>query len=107
MALLFGFYTVQVQAVFHKDLQLTGLVFHESMAFPLGESLTLEPSHPCLILVNHTKNTLTISDPTATHEHIELVVKGPTSGIQRLTIELPSGLDAGKSISIADKLTFN
>jgi len=99
--------TAQVQAVFHKKLQMTGLVFHEPIPFPIGESLILEPNQPCLILFDHGTNTLTLSDPTATHERIDLVVKGPGNGSQRLTIELPTGLDAGKSVSIANKLTLN
>lgn len=90
----------KVQAIVHKKLQLTGVVYHESIAFQLAESLTLEPNHPCLVLVNHATNTLTVSDPTATHEHIALIVKDATGESQRITIDLPSGLDAGKSVTV-------
>ncbi|WP_158859037.1 polysaccharide lyase 8 family protein [Lunatibacter salilacus] len=92
--------TGKVQAIYHNKLQLTGVVFHESIAFHLGESLILEPNHPCLVLINHKTSTFTVSDPTATHEHIELIVKDATDESQRIIIDLPSGLDAGKSVSI-------
>jgi chondroitin AC lyase len=92
--------TSKVQAIFHEKLQLTGVVFHESIAFQLAESLTLEPNHPCLVLMNHATNTLAVSDPTASHERLELIVKDATGESQRIIIDLPSGLDAGKSISL-------
>ena len=91
----------KVQAIFHEKLQLTGVVFHESIAFQLAESLTLEPNHPCLVLINQTTNTLAVSDPTATHEHIELVVKEATGASQRIIVDLPLGLNAGKSVSVS------
>ena len=90
--------TTQVQAVYQKNLQITGIVFYEKGTFDF-EDLTVTVDAPCLLLLDEKNNEMTISDPTTTLESLKVkITKNKTFWFEK-DIKLPQGGFAGKSVS--------
>lgn len=92
----------QVQAVYHQELQLSGIVFHEAGEFTLPNQLNIKVNHPCALLINHTTQKITVSDPTALQRKIKLVLSNGQGRVEKSTISLPKDQFAGKSITLAE-----
>lgn len=92
--------TPALQAVHHQALQLTGIVFHEAgeCTLPGGGFISVEQA--CLILINHKKKQLSISDPTAVQKQITTLLQLGSGEIRRDAILLPSGPLAGQTMTI-------
>ncbi|MFC4871770.1 polysaccharide lyase family 8 super-sandwich domain-containing protein [Negadavirga shengliensis] len=95
--------TSRIQAVAHKDLKITGIVFYEAGGFQAHDNLWLEVNAPCLVLVNHKTEELTISDPTPLLKTLELVLKSGEGEERHVQVSLPRGLDAGKSVAVKNQ----
>nr|MBI1230262.1 hypothetical protein [Cytophagales bacterium] len=91
----------QVQAVRHRRLNVTGVVFYEPVPFRLRDSLIIKPNLPCTMLINQGTGTVSISDPTATQVNLEITVTHPNGINEPFLVNLPAGLDAGKSVAVS------
>jgi chondroitin AC lyase len=96
--------TSKVQAVFNSKAGITGIVFHEPGTFQLNESLHIEVSKPILLLVDHRKKQLTVSDPTTKLKDLEINLIANGYDNELVKFNLPQGLNAGKSFDLGFKL---
>jgi len=92
--------TTKVQSVTHSKLQITGIAFHEAGSFSLYDNFFIKVSHPCLVLVNHAKNEVTVSDPTAGMKKLKITMPGKDGKPKTETVQLPDGEFAGKSVRV-------
>ena len=95
--------TAKVQAVSHNNLQITGIVFHKAGEFTINTDLTVAADKPSLLLLNHRKSFLTVSDPTAELHEIKITLKHSNGKPHTETIALPTGEFAGKSVKVKIK----
>lgn len=94
--------TVQLQALSHRELGITGIVFHEAGACTLASGLRIQVDRPCLVLVHEKAKTLSLSDPTATEKEITLTLSPAEGGEGRSqTLALPQQGFAGRSVRIS------
>lgn len=91
--------TTQVQAVYHKNLQITGIVFYEKGEFEF-EGLSIEVNEPCLVLLDEKSLTVSVSEPTTKETELQLKIFKPEKYRLEKTIELPQGGCAGKSVTL-------
>ncbi len=91
--------TAEIQSVTHSELKITGVVFHRAGRISLKDGLTILVNRPCLLLINQTNNTITVSDPTARLKRLE--IKLNTAYSRRMThkIKLPQAELAGSSVT--------
>lgn len=94
------FNTVQLQAVTHEKLEITGIVFHEPGKVTIGKKLEVRVDHPCLFMIDRKHRTISISDPTAKLQAIQLQVKGPKGLLFAGKVDLPLGEQAGSSVQL-------
>ncbi|MDP4679983.1 MAG: polysaccharide lyase beta-sandwich domain-containing protein [Cyclobacteriaceae bacterium] len=102
--------TSEIQAVASETAGLTGIVFHKSGVFELNDKLSIEVNHPCLVLINHTKQQISVSDPTAKLTEMVLKIITNKGKNEFVTVNFPQGLNAGQSVkigSIFDKVRIN
>lgn len=92
--------TEGLQAVTHRDLGITGLVFYQSGGIDFPEGGRLEVNEPCLILVNHRTGNITVSDPTAQLKSLRLSVHRGKDKPNVWEVDLPQGLEAGNSVGV-------
>jgi len=87
-----------IQAVFHRDDKMIGIVFHEQGLIKWKKWL-IETDQPCILLIRKNKRgwKLAVSDPTAKQGIIRLKLKLPDRKSEELQISLPEGLYAGSS----------
>ncbi len=93
--------TPQIQAVTHHKLQITGIAFHEAGSFPLNDNFIIKVNRPCLVLISHAKNEVTVSDPTAGVKKLKITMPGKDGKPKTETLQLPDGEFAGKSVTIS------
>ena len=89
----------QLQVVAHKNLQLTGVVFHDKGMFE-NEQLKIKVDHPCLILLDEKKHQITLSEPTARLNEIEISVVLNEQVVFNQAVKLPLNGEAGKSVTL-------
>jgi len=87
----------EAQAVYHKNLQITGIVFYKKGELET-DSLIVNVDSPCLVLIDEKNGTFSISDPTATLSEIQISLKIYGKSIINETVELPINGFAGKSV---------
>jgi chondroitin AC lyase len=103
--------TPQVQAVQHLENSLTLAAFYEPGVLALPDGLTIGVDTACLVLL-HTDDsgcTLTFSNPRNEPVTIGVEINGSFGGPSvettetgsRVTVSLPNGWDAGKSVTVA------
>lgn len=93
--------TTEIQAVTHHKLGVTGIVFYEAGSFLIEQNnTTVQVDHPCLVLHNHQKGTVVLSDPTAKLKVINIVIKHEDGADIAKSVELPQGMLAGESVQI-------
>ncbi|MBT3383508.1 MAG: hypothetical protein HN778_18925 [Prolixibacteraceae bacterium] len=88
-----------IQAVSHKKLQITGIVFYKKGVLKT-DSLTVNVNHPGIVLIDEKNGSVSICDPTAKLEVIKIGIKKNGRFIFDETVKLPSGGFSGKSVSI-------
>lgn len=94
--------TPQVQAVRHEKLGLAQVVFHEPGEIEVGRWM-LRVDEPCLVLAGGASGEVFVASPdyagTITLEWTPRTQRRPGRGSARtMVVELPGGLDLGKSI---------
>lgn len=90
--------TKQIQAVYHKNLQIFGLVFHEKGEFNY-EGITINVDYPCLLLLDEKNRTFSISEPTTKAESIIIRISKKNTYQFEKEILLPQAGNAGKTVS--------
>lgn len=91
--------TTKIQAVTHNELGITGITFHQAERFKIeGRNTTVAVDNPCLVLFDHNKNEVTVSDPTTKLNTLSFSITDPSGGKIIKTVQLPQGANAGKSI---------
>lgn len=107
--------TKKIQAVQQPQLNLTQMVFYEPETIAISDNLTLTSKSPGLVMLETSEKgveKITVADPTRKLEVFELEMTGDFRGqgqdwkatqngnISNIFIRLPTGPDAGKSITI-------
>ena len=107
--------TPQLQAVQHKGLNVSQVVFYEAGSIKLSDKITLTAESPCLVMIKTKGNTIekmTVADPTRELLSLKFKITTPlkasgknyhstwnektkTSDVQ---VELPTQGDSGKSV---------
>ncbi len=90
--------TKQIQAVYHKNLQVFGLVFHEKGEFNY-EDMTINVDTACLLLLDEKNRTISISDPTTKAESVKVKITKKDSYQFEKEFVLPRAGFAGKTVS--------
>lgn len=103
--------TKQIQAVFHKQLNITQIHFYEAGTLQLADSTMLTVDQPCAVMIIEKDSVIEISvgNPLCESKNPEFIslqfskfLKGSQVETDRKTstlkIELPQGNDAGKSV---------
>lgn len=91
--------TPQLQAVWQEKEQRGGVVFYAPGTVTLTDHLTFTVEKPCVLWVtaNNSSWTLSLADPTQRESRITVMLSG---AVQReLIFDLPTGMEAGKSIT--------
>jgi chondroitin AC lyase len=92
--------TAAVQAVSHKALSLTGLVFYQAGSFAVRSDLSVAVDQPVLVLLDEQKGALSVSDPTGQLKQVEITLKMKNGKAQTKSIALPANEFAGKSVTV-------
>jgi hypothetical protein len=58
----------------------------------------MEVNHPCLVLVNHSGNKVTVSDPTASVNEITIIMSNKAGKRKTELVTLPEAQFAGSSV---------
>jgi chondroitin AC lyase len=108
--------TKSIQAVYHKQLNITQIHFYEAGTLQLADSTTLTVDNPCAVMIIEKDSVIEISvgNPLCESKNPELItlqfskfLKGDQVETDRKTstllIELPQGDFAGKSVVILVK----
>ncbi|WP_277485840.1 polysaccharide lyase family 8 super-sandwich domain-containing protein [Catalinimonas alkaloidigena] len=113
--------TEEVQAVYHKDLGLSQLVFYQPNEIQLTEEIALSALDPAIIMTKTNGKSvekICVSDPSRKLDTIHLKVSSrflsnadsceiswhEDEGYSEVIISLPKGEYAGKSVSIENSL---
>ena len=87
-----------IQAVYHKNIQIYGLVFYEKGEISYKE-LTVEVDTPCILLLDDKNEMLTLSDTTTKREKIKVKIQHKNKYRFEKEIQFPGNGIKGKSIS--------
>ena len=107
--------TPEIQAVQHKELGITQIVFYKEGAMKLPNGLTITAGSPCMVMIKakgKTVEKVTVSDPARKLKSIDLTLNVPfevksnegksewnkTKNFTVIHINLPTGEYAGKSV---------
>ena len=102
--------TVDIQAVKHRNLNLTQIVFFQSGSLQIDEKTTVSVDKPCLLLIHRLEHGMrvSVSDPTQKLDVIHLKLSGrlqgdaclydPENHSSTVSFTLPKGGHAGQSI---------
>ena len=90
--------TNEIQAVSHKKLQITGIVFYKKGVFKTDD-LQVKVNKPCLLLLDKKNNSISVSDPTAKLDEIEVSLIRNNKIVFNKTVNLLSDGFAGKSVT--------
>ena len=90
--------SAKIQAVRHDDLLITGIAFHEAGKL-ITDKLTLSVDETLLVLIDHEKGLVSVSDPTAKLQMIIITNEYPSDQFQQETVYLLSNKFAGKSVN--------
>jgi len=101
----------QIQAVRHEERNLTGVAFYAAGTLAAPNDLSLAVDAPCLLLVRELPDRLRVAAANPRNEALTLhvavnrplegegVEAGADEGASRITLELPGGMDAGRSVT--------
>ncbi len=105
--------TPGLQAVWHDELRTAGLAFYEPGEVEIRQGWTVAVDAPCLVLLKESPQQLLISVSNPRNEqamlHLDVSRSLAGDGVEvfaepercRITFELPSGMEAGKSVTRA------
>ena len=89
----------EIQAVYQKNLELFGIVFHQKGQFEY-ENLQLIVDEPCLILYDEKSAAFSISDPTTKLSEVNVQINKNGNSLFNKTVRLPENGFAGSSVQI-------
>jgi hypothetical protein len=104
--------TQDIQAVYNRNSNLYAIALYNPGTVTISRKLYIGADKPCIILYKADKNKdvrITVADPTQKLEKIVLLisakvggdgVKAKEDGSSEITVNLPSGDEAGKSVSV-------
>ncbi|MEQ9440483.1 MAG: polysaccharide lyase 8 family protein [Cyclobacteriaceae bacterium] len=92
--------SAKVQAVSHRRLQLTSMVFHQAGELLISDELTVAVADPVLVMVDLSKEVITVSDPTTHLQKTHITITRRDGQRQRIPIEFPTGDYAGSSVKV-------
>jgi chondroitin AC lyase len=107
--------TTKIQAVRHQKLNITQIAYYESETIVISENLALTSRSPGLVMIETSGSgveKITVADPTRKLEVFELELSREFRGrghdwkvtqngnTSKVLIRLPTGQDAGKSITL-------
>ena len=99
--------TPDVQAVYHRGLETTQIVFYKDGNLRLHNGLTLSAANACIVMIKWKGKTiqrLAVSDPARKLKSVKLTLSEPrplskeVKIVSELPIELPAGDYAGKTV---------
>ena len=110
--------TPELQAVQHKNLHISEVIFYRPGTIRLSGNTSLTAKHPCIVLIKMEGGKvkeIAVCDPTQKLASLQLQLTAPVnlsakgfrsswnkeSGISDMEVELPSGGDAGKTVVAA------
>lgn len=92
-----------IQAVRHKKLGITGIVFYEKGRVAVGNNLAVEADTACMLLVRENSGGMEISASNPANEGLRLTVRAgdPSrlASFQPVVFDLPDGPRAGMSLT--------
>ena len=93
--------TAALQAVRHDTLKASGVAFHQAGSVSLHPGLDVQADKPCLVIVDESQAApeVTLADPTGKLATVKLTLKRPGQPDEPLSFTLPSGDQAGKSVT--------
>lgn len=89
-----------IQAMRHEKLGLTGIIFYAGGEITLEGQGAIASDQPAILLINHKKRQISLSDPTTKLASINLVMSIGNSIKQKIKVDLPKGAYAGKSVLV-------
>ncbi|MEX2382535.1 MAG: polysaccharide lyase family 8 super-sandwich domain-containing protein [Opitutales bacterium] len=105
--------TPDLQAVKHRELGLSQIVFYSPGEIELAEEVILSADKPCVVMVRLTGDeveSVVVADPARNLDAVELTITArltgerdawdEAAGTSRLFIELPGGEYAGRSVVV-------
>ncbi|MFY0654821.1 MAG: chondroitin lyase [Cyclobacteriaceae bacterium] len=102
--------STHIQAVQHRGLDLTQIVFYKPGKITLGNGVELSVAQPGLVMVESSGNgisKMSIADPTRKLKSFKLEIKPKFKGKSNFDIMLPKDGNAGKSIVIDESTDLN
>ena len=102
-----------LQAVWHEELRIAGLAFYKPGEVEIRGGLMVAVDKPCLVLLRESpeKLAIAVSNPRNEKATVQVEVSRPLDGEgvevlngsvrSRITLELPGGMEAGKSVTRA------
>ena len=92
--------TPELQAVCHHELGITGAAFCRPEKL-VSEDMNIEVDKPCLVLVKHNGNaiTVTISNPENRKATITVSLRQAEKAPVKVRFDLPEGMEAGRSVT--------
>jgi len=102
-----------LQAVWHEGLRIAGLAFYKPGKVEIRGGLMVAVDKPCLVLLRESpeKLAIAVSNPRNEKATVQVEVSRPLDGEgvevlngsvrSRITLELPGGMEAGKSVTRA------
>ncbi len=83
------------QAVYHKGLDILGVVFHSASTFTWSDDISIRATEPCVVMMKGLSKDeikVAVADPTRLLSELSLIVKFPKlTGKKELQCELPVG----------------
>jgi chondroitin AC lyase len=92
--------TSEVQAVFHKKMQLSGMVFYRPGTVQLIDEFAVSVDSPCLLLLDHKNGDIWVSDPSTKSTNLKITLR-KGGKVDILPVQLPQGVEAGKSVQVS------
>jgi hypothetical protein len=88
--------TPDLQAISSGNGDQVRAVFYSPGVLAIGKGRTLAADAPCLVTLDRGRKQLFVAEPTQKLEALQLTIDGRTA-----RVTLPTGGDAGRSVSVA------
>jgi hypothetical protein len=91
-----------IQAVYHKGLNTSGMVFYQAGTTELASGLVLSVDKPCIVLLEekHQQVVVSVSVPDVLAQRVEVNLAYPNQNIVKETFVMPTTVDTlGMSIT--------
>ncbi len=85
----------------HKNLYITGIVFHNAGTFSLNKDITVTVDNPSMVLINRITGIISVSDPSTKLPFLNITVKdGYPGNTSTRPVNLPTDPYAGTSVRL-------